>query len=163
MFADRNKPDNLTGKDIHDIQLIDDGSICFTADNMLFKVNASDYTYTSYSPEIKDERIDRNKIAPEKIFFSGHSVFVSSSLQIYEFRQNRLIKVFPEEGYAEFIIGKIDCDNRGNIWALTSRGLLKTDTTFRHWVNISNKLGWKEDEEIEDFHLGPGGEVILAA
>ncbi|MBK7214961.1 MAG: hypothetical protein IPH88_17060 [Bacteroidales bacterium] len=164
LFADRNKPDNLIGKDIHDIQLIDDGSICFTADNRLFKVNASDYAYTSYSPEIKDERIDRNKTAPEKIFFSpGRSVFVSSSLQIYQFSQNRLAKVFPAEGYAEFIIGKIDCDSRGNIWALTSRGLLKTDTTFRHWVNISNKLGWEEDEEIEDFHLGPGGEVILAA
>ncbi|MBK7214913.1 MAG: hypothetical protein IPH88_16815 [Bacteroidales bacterium] len=80
LFADKNKPDNLIGKDIHDIQLIDDGSICFTADNRLFKVNASDYAYTSYSPEIKDERIDRNKTAPEKIFSHPVALFCEQQL-----------------------------------------------------------------------------------
>ncbi len=154
---------NTLGQDINDLKAATDGNIYLTSGNALYKIKSDSKKITTFSPEINDKRIDVFKIAPDQILFAPEGrIFVSSQLVIYEFIKNKLIQVYPEKGYSEFSFEKLFCENDGTIWAVTSRGIFKTDTTFRHWININSRLGWNDDEIFTDLFVINPGEVIIS-
>jgi ligand-binding sensor domain-containing protein/two-component sensor histidine kinase len=163
LFNKKNMPDNLSGKDINDLKPGPDGQVYFTAGNKLFVVQEKDYSYKTYTPDIEDKRIDEAKISPENLLFTTNQrLFISSALQIYEFKNDRFITKYPVKGYSEFIIEKLYSEENGTLWIKTSKGVFKTDTTFKHWININNRLGWPDNEIITDIYTGIPGEIIFA-
>jgi two-component sensor histidine kinase len=135
----------------------------FTADNKLYKVNSNDHSYQVFSPPPINDKIDDVKISPNKIFSTaGDRLLISSHLGIYELKKDQLINLFPAKGYTGFSLEKIYAEKSGTIWAITSRGIFKTDTSFNQWVNINNHLGWNGDEDISEIYFSKPGELIFS-
>jgi len=163
LFNKRTMPDNLSGKDINDLKSGSNGLIYFTSGNKLFEVKTNDHSYKTYTPDIVDKWIDKAKISPDNILFThDQRLFVSSTLQIYEFKNDKFLTVYPGKGYSEFTIEKLYGEDNGTLWIKTSKGVFKTDTTFRHWININTRLGWPDNETINDIFTGIPGEIIFA-
>lgn len=163
LFNDKTKADNAVGDDIHDLKLAPDGYIYFTLRNALYKVDITDHSYKVFNAPVSNDSIDANKISPDKMSFSGDGrFFIRSRLQVYEFKHDKLATVYPEKGYPPFAINKIYCTQNDAVWANTSDGIFKTDTGFKKWININTRLGWPEDEQINDIYTGKPGEILFA-
>lgn len=164
LFNDKEKADNTVGKDINDLQPGPDGYMYFTCDKKLYRVNPTDFSFTSFSVPADENHIDDRKIAPDKIFTGpGGRFFVSGELQLYELKNNQLVKMYPTTGYAPFNFGKIICTDNGTVWATTSTGLYRSDTSFRNWTNISSRVGIREDETVNDIFIYSPDTILLAA
>lgn len=158
-----NMPDNISIRDIKDMISGPDGFVYFTAGNRLLRVNAADYSYKAYTPPLADSRIDESKIAPYCILFtSDQRLFISSALKIYELKNDKLLTVYPKKGFSDYTIEKIYGGSKGSLWVKTSKGVFKTDTSFRYWININNRLGWPDDEIITDIYTKKPSEIVFA-
>lgn len=164
LFNTKNNPDNLLGNSINDLITGRDGRVYCTANNKLYVVSGENYSYKTISPPQSPGKVDGAKLSPDKLFFtSGNQLFVSSALHIYAYSNEKLTTVFPVSGYPNFSIEKIYCTEKGVVWVITSKGVFKTDTTFRQWININDRLGWAENEYISEIYVCKSGEVLLAA
>ena len=163
LFNEKDKPGNTVNEDIHDLRLAENGYVYFTAVNNLYKVNVNDYSYKTIAVPQPNDRIDVNKIAPGKMFFTKDGrFFLTSRLCVYELKNDTLSKIYPASGYADFIIDKAYCAPNGIIWVTTSAGVFKTDTSFKQWININNRLGWPGNERILDIYANKTGEVFFS-
>ncbi len=164
LFNDRNLPDNTVGSDINDMKLGPDGNIYFTAVKRLYRVNTSDFSYKIFDTPKNANQIDEGKIAPDKILPApGGRLFLSSPLEIYELRHESLVKVYPASGYTDFNIDKFWCNGKGIVWVTTSKGIMRTDTSFSRWVNITERLGLSTDEQINEVRINNNGELFFTA
>lgn len=161
LFADSSATDNIFGSSVTDIQYRPDGYIYFCAANSLYKVNSSDYSYTIIRPPAYEEQIDQGKIAPDKILISNdRRLLVSSKLRIYELKNDKLQIVFPLKGLSSFTIEKMTGDTGNNIYVSSSRGILKTDTSFKKWINISSHAG-SANEYFSEINTSRPGEIFF--
>lgn len=164
LFADKTNPDNTTGSDINDMKFSADGFIWFTSGKKLYQVNTENFSYSIFMPPADENKTDEAKLSPDKIFFTpGHRLFISSSLQLYELVKDTLVKAYPKKGYSSFTFEKISCTGSGFVWAITSKGIYKTDTSFSSWSNMSERLGWEEDEAVNELYESKPGEILFAA
>lgn len=163
LFNDRSMAGNTVGKDIHDLKEGPDGYIYFTLANGLYKVNTNDLSYTIITSPGSDDGIDENKISPDKMIITGKGRFiVTSKRRIYELKNNRLSQIYPAKGYADFTIDKIYCSPNGNIWIITPNGVFRTHDSFREWIRIDDRLGWPEDESVNELYPREKGELLFA-
>lgn len=163
-MADQNQSEIFLGNDVKGMALTADSTLLIAANNKLYTLSTTDFTIAGYQLPDLQNKIDVEKISPDDICITpDNKVLVSSKLQIFEFRNRRFSKLFPQNGFADFNIEKLYSNPRGNIWVSTSRGIFKTDTTFSKWVNINNRLSWSDNEYISDISFCNDGTVIFAA
>jgi len=164
LFNIKNNPDNVLGISVNDLITGRDGTVYLTANNKLYVISGQNYIYKTITPPQSPGKVDVAKLSPDKLFFTpGNRLFVSSALHIYAYSSEKLTTVFPVSGYPDFSIEKIYCTEKGVVWVISSKGVFKTDTTFRQWININDRLGWAENEYISEIYVCKSGEVLLAA
>lgn len=164
LFCNKKNPDNAVGEDIHDLKVGPDGAIYFTLRNGLYKVDTKNYSYHVLRPLESNDRVDANKISPDKICITNDGrLFVNSKLQIYELKGDKLLLRYPLKGYASMAINELRSNSIGRIWVNTSVGIFKTDTSFKQWIPLNKRLGWDETEKINDLLPNGKDEILFAS
>lgn len=164
LFADKTKPDNILGRDINDMVAARDGNIFFTANDKMYQLSVDDLSHKTIAAPDFGSKIDKELISPDNLCFTpDNKLFVSSNLQIFEYHKQQLVKKFPEKDYADFYIYQMKCNFDGNFWITTSKGIYKTDTSFKQWVNINNHLSLSDNEHITDISFCKDGSILFAS
>lgn len=160
LFADTVKANNTIGISASDLQY-HNGTIYCCVGYKLYRINAADYSYKIIPAPVFEEKIDKGRIGPFKMMLTkDNRILFSSSLRIYELRNDSLITVFPSEGLSSFSIDNITGDKAGNIWVTTSKGLFKTDASFKKWISIPASADG-EDEGFSEINTNRPGEIIF--
>lgn len=163
-FANDTENDNIRGSDIRDVILLGDSTLLFAANYKLYKLDIQSLKYEVLSLPAQDFQIDIEKDCPDNFCLTPFGkLYVCSKLQVFGLNNAGFRKVFPKKGFADFEIDKMHCLPDGTIWALTSRGIFKTDTSFANWININNRLSWSEREYISVIQPCSDGSVLFAA
>ncbi len=160
LLADTAKANNIFGISVTDMQY-HNGIIYCCAGYKLYKINTTDYSYKIIHTPDFEERIDPGRIGPAKMLVTkDNRLLFSSSLRLYELKNDSLVTVFPSEGLSSFSIETMKGDHAGNIWVTTSKGFLKTDATFKKWTPIPAGSGG-EDMGYTEMNTNRPGEIIF--
>jgi ligand-binding sensor domain-containing protein/two-component sensor histidine kinase len=163
LFANKENPDNILGSDIRDMVQVDGNKVYFAANYKLYEVNVDDFSYQCLELSEAGSRMDNEKTTPDNLCVTpDNKLFVSSKLQVFEFRDNQFIKVFPEHGFPDFQIEQIYSAGKGVLWLITTKGVFKTDTSFRHLIHINSRLSWPEHEYVTEIFFCRDGTVLFA-
>jgi signal transduction histidine kinase/ligand-binding sensor domain-containing protein len=163
LLADSTKPDNLYGKSIFDMKQAADRSIIVTSGYKIYQIDPVNLSFTVTTPE-KTTSSSIEKTGPRKILFDKNNRILMLSQQcIYRFQHGKLIQLYPRSGLADFIMENFLQDGNGNFWVTTNLGLFKTDTAFKEWVNMSDKIPAGNYDNIEEIFRTGNDEFILAA
>jgi signal transduction histidine kinase/ligand-binding sensor domain-containing protein len=164
LFGDKTQADNTYGTVIRDMQKSSDGNIWFTANTKLYIVDPKTFLYKTFLAPLPDEKVAESKISPQRILFSKTGkVFVYSQLKIYEFKNEKLIPVYPAKGFSDFSIEKITEDPDNNLWVQTAEGIYKTNCDFLRWESMSNLPGLEDGTVITELNAAQQGEMLFAS
>ena len=161
LFADSTKRDNLYGKSIFDMKQAVDGSILLTSGEKVYQINSENFSFNLAGPE-KTTISSIERIGPRKILFDKKNrTLVLSQQHIYMFQNGKLIQLYPRPGFADFIMEDFFQDGKGDFWVDTNLGLFKTDTAFKEWVNMSDKIPAGSFDDISEIFRTDNDEFIL--
>jgi len=164
LFANNDDPDNILGSDFRDMVNVGMNKVYFAANYKLYEVNADDFSYHCLELPEAESRIDNEKTTPDNLCVTpDNKLFVSSKLQVFEYNEKGFRKVFPKHGFPDFQIEKMYSAGGGTLWINTSRGVYKTDTSFKHLVHINSRLSWPDHEHITEVSFCKDGTVMFAA
>lgn len=160
LFADTSKADNIFGRDITDVYY-HQGNIYCCAAHKVYKINTTNYSYKIINAPAFEEKIDEGKISPDKMLVTKDSrLLFSSSLRIYEIKNDSLVTIYPTAGLSSFSIENITADVAGNIWIKTSKGLFKTDASFIKWISVPVNIS-DEERGYSEISTNHPGEIIF--
>ncbi|HMI79113.1 MAG TPA: two-component regulator propeller domain-containing protein, partial [Ferruginibacter sp.] len=164
LFGDKNKPDNTYGSGISDMQKSPDGNVWFTSGNKLYRVDPYNFSYKIFLAPAPDEKVDETKISPTRMLFTKNGrLLVCSRLRIYEFKNDKLVTVYPLKGFSHFTIEGITEDPEDNLWVRAEVGVLKTDNNFSHWEAMDKLPGWDDATVISEINTTKKGVILFAA
>ncbi len=164
LFADKENPDNILGSDFRDMVQVNGDRVYFAANYTLYEVNMDDFSYQCLVLPETESKMDNEKTTPDNLCVTpDNKLFVSSKLQVFEFKDNQFRKVFPKHGFPDFQIDQMYSAGNGFLWLITSKGLFKTDTSFRHLVHINSRLSWPEREYVSEIYFCHDGTVLFAS
>ncbi|HKC35720.1 MAG TPA: triple tyrosine motif-containing protein [Chitinophagaceae bacterium] len=164
LLADSTKPDNLYGKSIFDMKQAADKSIILTSGNKIYQIDPVNFSFTVTVMAAEKTTTSIERTGPRKILFDKNNRTLMLSQQcIYSFQHGKLIQLYPRSGLADFIMENFLQDGNGNFWVTTNLGLFKTDTAFKEWVNMSDKIPAGNYDNIVDIFRTGNDEFILAA
>lgn len=163
LFADSTKPGNLYGKSIIDMMQAAGGNVFLTSIEKIYQIDPENFSFAITGPE-KTTLSSIERIGPRKILFDKKNrTLVLSQQLIYELQNGKLIQLYPSSGFADFIMEDFLQDGNGNFWVTTNLGLFKTDTAFKEWVNMSDKISAGSLDNISEIFRTDNDEFILAA
>jgi ligand-binding sensor domain-containing protein/two-component sensor histidine kinase len=164
LFADRQEPGNILGSDFRDMVMLPGNKVYFASNYKMYETSSLDFTFKQFELPVSGGKTDIEKNCPDNLCVApGNRLFVSSKLQIFEFSGTGFKKVFPVSGYADFQIEQMYSTDKGAMWFNTSKGIYKTDTSFRHWVHINSRLSWHEQEFVSALAFQGNGSVLFGA
>jgi signal transduction histidine kinase/ligand-binding sensor domain-containing protein len=164
IFGNKNLPDNMYGTTVDDMQMGVDGHIWFTGKNKLYRVNPDDFSYKTFSSPQNEEQVAETKCAPYCICFTKSGrLLVCSHLRIYEFKNEKLITVYPAKGFSNFLIESVTEDAENNLWVHAAEAVFKTDSNFLHWESMDNLPGWESGTAIPEIYTKRPGEILFAS
>ncbi|MBK8522054.1 MAG: hypothetical protein IPL54_14695 [Chitinophagaceae bacterium] len=164
IFGDKTKPDNTYGNSIADMQKDADGNVWFTSGNKLYRVDPFNFSYKTFLAPPPDEQVAETKISPKGMLFTKNGrLLVCSQLCIYEFKNDRLVTLYPLKGFSNFSIEKITEDQEANLWVKASEGVFKTDENFTRWEAMSKLPGWEDGTIISEIHTTNREEILFAS
>ncbi len=163
LFADSTKPDNLYGKSIFDMKQAVDGSIFLTSGEKVYHIDPENFSFTITAPE-KMTLSSAERIGPRRILFDKKNrALLLSQQRIYIIQNGKLLQLYPRSGFADFIMDNFLQDGNGDFWVDTNLGLFKTDTAFKEWVNMSDKIFAGAVDGISEIFRTNNDEFILAS
>lgn len=164
IFGDKTKPDNMYGNSINDMQMGMDGHVWFTGKNKLYRVDPTNFSYKTFTAPPTGERVAETKTSPFSICFTRNGrLLVCSHLRIYEFKNDRLITVYPAKGFSNFLIEKLTEDLENNLWVHADEGVFKTDSTFSHSEAMNNLPGWEYNTSITEINADHPGDILFSS
>ncbi len=162
LFADSTKADNLYGKSIFDMKRAIDGTIFLTSGEKVYQINPENFSFHIAGPE-KTTLSSIERIGPRKILFDKKNrTLVLSQQHIYVFQNEKLLQLYPQSGFADFIMEDFLQDGNGDFWVTTNLGLFRTDTSFKEWVNMSDKIPAGSFDNISEIFRANNDEFIIA-
>ncbi|HMK24810.1 MAG TPA: two-component regulator propeller domain-containing protein [Chitinophagaceae bacterium] len=163
LFADSTQPGNLYSKSIFDLEQAADGSILITSGEKLYQVDPGNLSFHITDPE-KANLSSIERTGPRKILFDkkNRTLLLAKQL-IYSYQHGKLIQLYPYSGLADLIMEDFLQDGNGDFWITTNLGLFKTDTAFKEWVNMSDKIPVGRFDKISEIFRTQNDEFILAA
>jgi ligand-binding sensor domain-containing protein len=161
LFADSTKPDNLYGKSIFDMKEAADGSIFLTSGEKVYHIDPENFSFIISAPE-KTTLSSVERTGPREILFDiKNRTLILSQQRIYRIQNEKLLQLYPRSGFADFIMDNFLEDGNGDFWVTTNLGLFKTDTAFKEWVNMSDKISAGSLDNIEEIFKTGNDEFIL--
>ncbi|MEP6675069.1 MAG: two-component regulator propeller domain-containing protein [Ferruginibacter sp.] len=162
-LADSAKKGSLYGMGTYDVQKMADGSFFIATGVNVYHIFPADLSYEILPvPAQQQDFIER--MGPRNILLtqSGRLFFLSMQC-IYEYRNNQLLKIFPADGSADFIMDNFLQDKKGDIWVSTNLGLYKTDTAFKEWSAMTGKTDGINSDNVSELACYDGNEFIVSA
>lgn len=163
LFEDSTKPANLFSKTIFDMKAATDGSIVLTTGENVYQVNPETFSFTISTPE-KSSLSSVERTGPRRILFAGNNrTLIMSQQRIYRLLNGKLVQVYPESGFTDFIMEDYVQVSENEYLVITNLGVFKTDPNFSQWIKVSDRFLTGNSETFSEIRKAGKERLIVCA